>query len=140
MNDLVTIATFTGPLEAHIAKGRLEAEGIPVFIAHEHHIWAKWFLSNALGGVKLQVLKIYQNEAQTIIKSHINGEYEDALKYEFNQLESNICPKCRSGHFKSKFPPGLIVFVILTLGLFGFIFPLRREIHICQHCGNKWKF
>jgi len=52
---------------------------------------AKWFLSNALGGVKLQVLKIYQNDAQIMIKFHINGEYEDALKHEFTQLESNFC-------------------------------------------------
>ena len=60
MAEFVTIASFTSPLEAHMARGRLEAEGIPAFIAHENHIWAEWFLSNALGGVKVQVLKQYQ--------------------------------------------------------------------------------
>ena len=35
---LVTIATFTNPLEAHIVRGRLQAEGIETYVAHEHHI------------------------------------------------------------------------------------------------------
>ena len=52
---LITVATFTDPLEAHIVRGRLEAEHIECFVMHEHHIWANWFLSTALGGVKLQV-------------------------------------------------------------------------------------
>ena len=52
---LVTVGSYTDPIQAHIAGGRLESEGIPVVIADEHLIWGNWMLSNALGGVKLQV-------------------------------------------------------------------------------------
>ena len=36
MADLVTIATFSAPWEAHILRGRLEAEDIPAFIIDEN--------------------------------------------------------------------------------------------------------
>jgi hypothetical protein len=36
MADLVTIATFAVPWEAHIMRGALEVEGIPAFIIDEH--------------------------------------------------------------------------------------------------------
>lgn len=38
MAKLVTVDSFTDAVEAYIAKGRLEAEGIPTFIANENHI------------------------------------------------------------------------------------------------------
>jgi len=139
MSKLVTIATFTSPWEAHIAKGRLEVDDIPTFIAHEHHISAAWFLSNALGGVKLQVPEAYADAAQEIMKSHIDGEYEEALKQEFVDLEQNICPRCKSKEYKSRFSYGMLLLVILTLGLSSVIFSVRKEIHICKICGKKWK-
>ena len=139
MGKLATIATFTSPWEAHIAKGRLGAEGIPAFIAHEHHISAAWFLSNALGGVKLQVPDAYADAAQEIIQAHIKGKYEEALEQEFSDLEENACPRCKSKEYKSRFSYGMLLLVILSLGL-SVIFPIRKEIHICKNCGNKWKY
>lgn len=48
---LVTIERCTDPIQAHTLLGRLEAEGIRAFVAHEHHVWANWFMSDALQGV-----------------------------------------------------------------------------------------
>src|SRR5262249_49628477 len=53
--DLVTVATFWFPGEAHIVRCRLEAAGISVYIADEFTVTMDWFLSNAIGGIKLQV-------------------------------------------------------------------------------------
>ena len=75
-----TIASFINPLEAYIAKGRLEVEGIPSLIAHEHHVWVDWPYSQALGGVKLQVHKNLEQDALPIIHSYFLGEYEAALE------------------------------------------------------------
>jgi hypothetical protein len=36
MADLVTIATFAAPWEAHILRGRLESEDIPAFVVDEN--------------------------------------------------------------------------------------------------------
>ena len=138
MAKLVTVGIFTGPIDAHLAKGRLEAEGIPTFIAHEHHIWANWALSHALGGVKLQVVSENAVQAQAILKEHVEGKYEIALKEEFPDITGNSCPRCGSKEFKSAIPFGLLDLVVLTLGLISIIFPVRREKHTCLKCGNKW--
>ncbi|SMN11222.1 hypothetical protein SPBRAN_1462 [uncultured Candidatus Thioglobus sp.] len=52
---LVTIASFSFAHEAHIARAKLESEGIPAVLADEFTINMQWLYSNALGGVKVQV-------------------------------------------------------------------------------------
>lgn len=52
---LVTITTFDMPTEAHLAKNLLEANGLTAFLADEFIVGIAWHLSNALGGIKLQV-------------------------------------------------------------------------------------
>ena len=138
MAKLATVGIFIGPIEAHIAKGRLEAEGIPAFIAHEHHIWANWMFSHALGGVKLQVAAENAAEAETILGDHMKGMYESELADEFQDIEANACPRCGSMEFNSKIPFGSLVLLVATLGI-GVIFPLRRERHVCLRCGSKWR-
>ena len=69
MTKLITITSYSEPIEAYIVKGRLEAEGIPAFIANEHHISLAWYLSHALGGVKIQVHMKDKNKAEEILSS-----------------------------------------------------------------------
>ena len=54
-DDLFIVASFATPIEAHILRTRLEAEGIPCLIANEHVVNANPLWSNALGGVQVQV-------------------------------------------------------------------------------------
>ena len=69
---LTVVMRTTNPLEAHILGGRFEAEGIPAFILFEHHVWAKWTLSNALGGVRLLVPQEKRSAARQVI-SDVNA-------------------------------------------------------------------
>lgn len=86
---LVTIATFSFPHEAHIAVARLEAAGIPSFIADEHTINMQWMYSNALGGVKVQVPTKYAEEAKEVLTEDLSSLLEE----EFGKDEMQ-CPKC----------------------------------------------
>lgn len=52
---LATVASFSFAHEAHIARAKLESEGIPAVLADEHTVNMQWLYSNALGGVKVQV-------------------------------------------------------------------------------------
>ena len=52
---LVPVDTFDMPTEAHLAKGLLEANGLTAFLADELTVGVAWHLSNAVGGIKLQV-------------------------------------------------------------------------------------
>jgi tetratricopeptide (TPR) repeat protein len=53
--ELVTIAAFSFPAQAHVVKGRLEAEGIRAFVVDEELVTANWLYSGAVGGVKVKV-------------------------------------------------------------------------------------
>jgi len=140
MSKFVTVGAYNNPIEAHLAKGRLEVEGIPAYLAHEHHVWANWVYSQALGGVKVQVLAENANSAASILDAHNKGEYEESLEGVVPGVDENICPKCGSRKYQSKFPIGMILLVLLTLGLVSIIFPPRREHHTCMECGYKWRY
>lgn len=55
MEEFITVATFQYPHQAYIIKTKLESQGISVFLKDELTIQAHNFLSNAVGGVKLQI-------------------------------------------------------------------------------------
>jgi hypothetical protein len=52
---LVTIAQCSLPAQAVAMRLRLEAAGMAVFLADEFTVTMDWLLSNAIGGVKVQV-------------------------------------------------------------------------------------
>ena len=51
----VVVASFVGLGEAEVARGMLESEGIPVWMANQHLISMVWHYSQATGGVQLMV-------------------------------------------------------------------------------------
>jgi len=52
---MVTVATFDDMPSAHIALGRMHAEGIEAMLADENLVQTDWLYSIAVGGIKLQV-------------------------------------------------------------------------------------
>ncbi len=140
MSKFVTVGSFTSPWEAHIAKGFLESEGIPVVVRNEHHIAANWMLSNALGGVLLQVTEDNAVRALKALDSVREGEAEKAIQHQFADMPENLCPECGSIKFNSQLSIGTIILLVCTLGVAGIIFPPRREKHTCIGCGTKWKY
>lgn len=68
MEKFVTIATFQYPHEAHVIKTKLESVGIFVLLKDELTVQAHHFLSNAVGGVKLQIKESDCNTALLILK------------------------------------------------------------------------
>ncbi|MFP4559985.1 MAG: DUF4870 domain-containing protein [Thiohalorhabdus sp.] len=71
---MITIATFDNQALAHIAKGRLEAEGIPAEIADDHLIQTDWLYGVALGGIKVQVPEAHAARAHSILEQDYSGE------------------------------------------------------------------
>tara|TARA_R110001606_G_scaffold202278_1_gene350314 strand:- start:128 stop:541 length:414 start_codon:yes stop_codon:yes gene_type:complete len=84
-----TIARFQYSTEAQIIKGRLEAEGIQVFLSDNLTIDTDPLVSNAIGGVKLKVLSTDALKAQHIL--------ETIKKYSIDDEGDTInCPNCDS--------------------------------------------
>lgn len=140
MAKFKTVASFTFPIEAYLAKGRLEAEGIPALVAHENHVWANWMYSQALGGVKLQVLENNVEAANLVLEKHLKGAYESDLDSEFPDIEENHCPQCEAKQYESRLSLFSLITVLLTFGIFAIIFPLRKKHHKCRECGFNWKY
>ena len=65
--SLVTLIKCSLAGEAHAIRVRLESEGIPVFLFDEFTITMDWLLSNAIGGVKVQVPDPFLERARTIL-------------------------------------------------------------------------
>jgi hypothetical protein len=64
---LVTVATFADPCLAYVAQARLQAEGVIVYLADEQSVAV--LLSNAVGGVKLQVAERDAARAVEVLSS-----------------------------------------------------------------------
>ncbi|VTU01766.1 Phosphoenolpyruvate synthase OS=Vibrio sp. B183 GN=IX95_08425 PE=4 SV=1: DUF2007 [Gemmataceae bacterium] len=52
---LVTIATFDQAAQARLAKNALDAAGVQATVTDESLVAMDWLLSNAIGGIKVQV-------------------------------------------------------------------------------------
>lgn len=92
---LVTIARFSFPHEAHLAKAQLDAAGIPGFIADEHTINMQWLYSDAMGGVRLQVPAEFAEEAQALLSEPVEIlENPDTAEIPPQQEAPAICPAC----------------------------------------------
>lgn len=84
---LVTIATFDSPMQAHIARNRLEAAGIVAVISNESIAGNAWHLTVAVGGVPLHVraedvetaLQVLDEQASIELGNTdaIDSEYDD---------------------------------------------------------------
>lgn len=64
----ITVHAFTYPHEAHMAKVKLESEGIEVRLLDELTAQVNNFYSNAIGGVKLQVKEGQEDTAKEILE------------------------------------------------------------------------
>jgi hypothetical protein len=133
-NKLITIATFPDALKAQIMRGRLEAEGIPAFIADEHTITNQPYLYMAYGGVRLQVAEQDQDRAQAILNAGESFPGEATPEYFPDQ-----CPNCHSDKVvetTSVNNPSLLT-VLRNLLLSHNPQPSVRRFS-CSNCGYKW--
>lgn len=70
MTPLVTIATYDLAIRAETERLLLAQEGIQAFLTDEQVVATNWFLSNAVGGVKLQVSESDAPRAAEILSRH----------------------------------------------------------------------
>jgi hypothetical protein len=73
---LVTIATFDQPAKARLAQNALHAEGVRAEVNDESLVAMDWLLSNAVGGVKVQVREEDAERAVAVLERAFgaNGE------------------------------------------------------------------
>jgi hypothetical protein len=92
LERFVTVATYTFPWEAQLAKARLESEGIASVVADE--ISAGLYGANAIGGVKLRVREEDADRATDLL-STLRPLPEIYLVTDEDARQAR-CPSCRS--------------------------------------------
>jgi DNA-directed RNA polymerase subunit RPC12/RpoP len=132
-NMFVKIGSYQYSSEAVIIKGRLESEGVKVFMGDNFTIDTDPLVSNAIGGVKLFVKNENLEQAQSIL-SEISRFSLD------NEGELMQCPKC--GMHKIELGSTVTDIKSLLAFLLGFIlglFPFyTRYKYRCSNCGHEF--
>jgi hypothetical protein len=131
---LVTLQHFRDIPQALLAKGKLESAGIECLLADGNLVRMDWLLSNAIGGLRLQVQEKDLETARALLNEPIPAElWEDDLGEAFEQPR---CPKCYSldiGYEK--------IDRFWTYGLWlllQFPLPIRKDNWKCYTCGSEW--
>jgi hypothetical protein len=112
------VASYSTPTEAHIAMTRLASAGIDVAIRDEFTVTFDWLVSNAIGGVKIEVPDEEFAAAREILA--LPPQEEGLLR----------CPHCGS--------PNTHVRVLSVFGavciLLRLPIPMTRAIVDCRSC------
>ena len=83
------LASFEFVADVQILKGKLESEGIPVFLKDENTLNSDPLISHAIGGVKLQVYAKDKERALEI--------YNEVRAYAIDDAGNPIvCPNCKA--------------------------------------------
>ncbi len=132
MNDagrfkhLVTIATYINPVDAQIAKSKLDGEKIPAFLKDEN--MANIYGPTMVGGMQLQVPHNYVNDALEVLEI-------DAPAY---LVQPDHCPVCFSNRierYKRTWWQQLKRFLAQQRGHSDFD---NANWH-CRECGYFWE-
>lgn len=118
-NEFYTVTSSTYPADIQILKGKLESEGIPVFLRDENTVNTDPLISDAIGGVKLQVYETDKEKAVAIykqLKSYVTDE-------EGNLVACKICGRKQ------------LEVIYLRKNLFYKLFPfLEPKKYRCDNC------
>lgn len=132
--DWVVIATYNFPSEAFLAKAILESESIPVLMEDDHIIHANPLYANAVGGIKLKVLKTDSQQALTILsRTDAVQTIDDPTIIESEQL---ACANCGSYKLTESMHPFSNIHDIIKDGLPSFI---RMKYFKCSKCQHQWQ-
>ena len=138
MPSLVKFKYYTNSIEANRDKQILANNGLESFIANEQTIQSDWLLSQALGGIQLQVFDNDLEKAEEILNQFLE---EEQINLEVEHTISSpefkfTCPKCNSNHlYRDENPGGLFGVSLLFIGL-----PLKAKSNIyhCYYCNNEF--
>lgn len=124
---LVTVDRFFHPTDAHIAAGLLESDGIPVNLLGINHASANWLISNALGGIRLQVPGRFAGRARELLAEVAENEAPPR----------ELCPHCGSPNSTAHSARWKISF--LAVHLLSIPLPWGRDERQCGDCGQPWE-
>ena len=77
MDEFVTVATYDRVTDAHIALGRLAAEGIEARLFDDQMVQMDWLYSIAVGGIKLRVARGDAKAAREVLATDYSAVLDE---------------------------------------------------------------
>lgn len=130
MSDFIVINVYNNYVEAHIAKGVLEEEGIESWLKDENTVTIDPILTNAVGGIKLMVENAQAQRAVDIL-----------VRLRDEAKASIACPKCNSHNIEQVSTPrkaGNWLTALSTFFLSSFSVAPDKVNH-CFDCGEEFE-
>ena len=132
MQDMVTIRKFRDLPDALFAKGSLESAGIECAMLDDNMVRLDWFISNLLGGVKLQVRGEDASVAEEILSQPIPENFDVTGIGEYEQPR---CSKCQSLDVNfQEVTPAAYVSAYINVPI-----PFHRRAWRCHSCDAEWE-
>ncbi len=132
LSNAVTLRTFRDLPEALLAKGSLESAGIEATLLDDNMIRMDWFISNLLGGIKLQVRPEDVEAANEIL----NQPTPETLEVDgVGDYEQPKCPACQSLDISFQ---ELEKFASYGSAYVGIPIPVHKPAWTCHACGHEW--
>jgi len=118
--EFYRLGAFEYAADVQIIKGKLESEGIAVFLRDENTLNSDPLLSHAIGGVKLEVYTKDKDRALVI--------YDEIRNYAVDDNDNPIvCPNCKAQKSEAYY---------IRKGIFNKLFPFfEKKKYKCFSCG-----
>ncbi|HLW54270.1 MAG TPA: DUF2007 domain-containing protein [Candidatus Angelobacter sp.] len=134
-DQLVTLWRYRDLPEALIARAKLDSQLIWCVLADDNIVRLNWFISNAVGGVRLRVAEEDARLALELLAEEIPQSFTaEEIGEEYRQ------PSCTNCHSRDvSYEPvhrglALVGLCVLSLPLW-----LPKGLWKCEECGHQWK-
>jgi hypothetical protein len=125
-DEIVVFQHYDTAMDAHIAKSKLDAYGIPCFLTEEN--MANLYPGQSLYAFKIR-LHIFAADRERAVQV-LTSE-----KLSVDAEASVACPQCQSHHIERAFPKKDADNLIFLL--FGVFLP-HKKINHCIDCGHEF--
>jgi hypothetical protein len=133
LKETVTLRKFRDLPDALLAKGSPESAGIQAYLVDDNTVRMDWFLSNLLGGIKLQVQLEDVEAANEILNQPIPETLEIESGENYTQPK---CPACQSLDVSYRELNKLASF---GSAYFGVPIPVHKKAWACHACRHEWE-
>ncbi len=134
-DELIIVKTYFYDHETLLIEPMLQAAGIDYFMKDHRTVTVDPFLSNAIGGIKLQVREEDVEKTLALLneieKNRQLNEREQFIEIEGIEFEKTFeeCPKCGSED----------VYDEKLSGWNSLLKMYSKRVHYCTSCKHQWK-
>jgi hypothetical protein len=134
--SLTTVARYRDLPTAELARSRLEAEGIEAVLLDRNLVAQDWLVSNAIGGVRLQVPAEEAARAREILAEDGTADLAATFEGSLPPAKDEVCPSCGSERVRGSRLATRTKALSLLLSI-PFVLWSRRTR--CLDCGHRWR-